>query len=130
MASSRGRANSDRWERGFAALTRFRAREGHCCPPQTHVEGKFRLGQWVSVQRYLKDKLSGERTRRLDRMGFVWNFSEYRWNNGFKSLLKFGKRKGHCRVPAVHCEKNTNLDCGFPRNVEERTNCQSNRGRS
>jgi len=104
MASSRGRANADRWERGFAALTRFRAREGHCCPPQTHVEGKFRLGQWVSVQRYLKDKLSGERTRRLDRMGFVWNWNEYRWDNGFKNFLKFRKREGHCRVPVLHCE--------------------------
>jgi len=84
-------SNKNRWERGSAALSKFQKRSGHCCPPQTLVESKFRLGQWVNVQRYRKDKLSIERKRRLDRMGFVWNFSEYRWNNGFKNLLKFRK---------------------------------------
>jgi len=81
-------SNKNRWERGFAALSKFQKRSGHCCPPQILVEGKFRLGQLVNVQRYRKDKLSIERKRRLDRMGFVWNFSEYRWNNGFKKALK------------------------------------------
>jgi hypothetical protein len=37
-------------------------------------------------------------------MGFVWNWIEYRWDNGFKNLLKFRKREGHCRVPTFHCE--------------------------
>ena len=97
-------SNENRWERGFAALSKFRKRSGHCCPPQTHVEGKFRLGQWVSVQRYLKGKLSIQRKRRLDRIGFVWNWNEYRWDNGFNNLLKFRKREGHCRVPIFHCE--------------------------
>ena len=102
-------SNKNRWERGFAALSKFQKRSGHCCPPQTLVESKFRLGQWVNVQRYRKDKLSIEHKRRIDRMGFVWNFSEYRWNNGFKNLLKFRRRKGHCRVPAAHCEKKYKL---------------------
>jgi hypothetical protein len=97
-------SNKNRWEQGFAALSKFRKRSGHCCPPQSHVEAKFRLGQWVNVQRYRKDKLSIERKRRLDRMGFVWNWIEYRWDNGFKNLLKFRKREGHCRVPTFHCE--------------------------
>jgi hypothetical protein len=61
-----------RWERGFAALRKFRAREGHCCPSRRYVEGGFNLGQWVSVQRYHKGLLSTERKRRLDAIGFVW----------------------------------------------------------
>ena len=40
-----------RWEEGFAALSTFKAREGHCHVPSNHVEGTFRLGQWVGVQR-------------------------------------------------------------------------------
>jgi hypothetical protein len=56
-----------RWERGFAALRNFRAREGHCCPSRRHVEGGFNLGQWVSVQRYRKDVTPAERKRRLDK---------------------------------------------------------------
>jgi|SRR5215469_15917134 len=97
-------SNKNRWERGFAALSKFRKHSGHCCPPQNHVEAKLRLGQWVNVQRYRKDKLSIERKRRLDRMGFVWNWIDYRWDNGYKNLLKFRKREGHCRVPIFHYE--------------------------
>jgi Helicase associated domain len=46
--------SKERWERGFRALAKFRAREGHCCPSRHHIEGNFRLGDWVSVQRYSK----------------------------------------------------------------------------
>jgi Helicase associated domain len=56
-----GEWRTTRWERGFAALRKFRAREGHCCPSRRHAEGGFRLGQWVSVQRYRKDLLSAKR---------------------------------------------------------------------
>jgi len=97
-------SNTARWERGFAALSRFREREGHCRTSRYHVEGKFDLGQWVSTQRYRKDDLSVERKKRLDRIGFVWNWNEYRWENGFKNLLKFRSREGHCRVPILHNE--------------------------
>jgi len=34
------------------ALSKFRRRESHCCPSRHHMEGNFKLGQWVSVQRY------------------------------------------------------------------------------
>ena len=104
MASSWGRANIDRWEKGFAVLSKFRAREGHCCPSQRHVEGKFKLGPWVSTQRYCKDNLSAERKRRLNALGFVWNWRDYLWDRGFTALLKFKRREGHCRVPILHRE--------------------------
>ena len=41
-------ALESRWEEGFAALKTFKAREGHCLVPADHVEGTFKLGQWVS----------------------------------------------------------------------------------
>jgi hypothetical protein len=93
-----------RWERGFAALCKFRAREGHCCPPRRHVEGNFKLGNWVSVQRYHKEFVSTERKRRLDAIGFVWDWWDYFWEQNFAALLKFKRREGHCRVPAFHRE--------------------------
>ena len=68
------RANIDRWEKGFATLSKFRAREGHCLPSRYHVEGNFKLGQWVSVQRYHEDRVPAERKRRLDAIGFVWDW--------------------------------------------------------
>ena len=73
------------------------------------MEGEFTLGAWVSTQRYLKDKLSAERKRRLDNLGFVWNWRDYLWERGFANLLKFKRREGHCRVPSVRKEENHNL---------------------
>ena len=104
MAASRGRSHTDRWEKGFAALSRFRARKGHCCPSRYHIEGKIKLGTWVITQRYCKDNLSAQRKRRLDAIGFVWNWIDYRWEQGFIALLKFKRREGHCRVPIFHSE--------------------------
>jgi len=78
------RANIDRWEKGFAALAKFRAGKGHCLPPSRHVEGKFNLGVWVRTQRYYKDNLSVKRKRRLDAVGFVWDWRDYRWEQGLQ----------------------------------------------
>jgi len=97
------------WERGLITLLNFKRREGHCCPSRHHVERNFELGQWVSVQRYRKDLLKVERKRRLDAIGFVWDWYDYRWERGFKALLKFKRREGHCRVPIFHNEGNHRL---------------------
>jgi hypothetical protein len=96
--------HKDRWERGFAALRKFRKRKGHFCPPHRHVEGKYNLGSWVTLQRIRKDDLSVERQRRLDRIGFVWDQRDFAWERGFAALLKFKRREGHCRVRGLHRE--------------------------
>src|SRR5215471_8882232 len=98
------KANIDSWETGFAALSKFRARKGHSCPSRRHVEGNFNLGYWVSTQRYRKDLLPSERKRRLEAIGFVWDWIDYRWGQGFAALLKFKRPEGHCRVPIFHSE--------------------------
>jgi hypothetical protein len=98
------KTHKDRWEQGFTALSKFRRRKGHCCPPQRHLEGKYNLGAWVIVQRYRKDDLSVERKKRLDRIGFVWNWRDFAWERGFAALLKFKRREGHCRVNSLHRE--------------------------
>ena len=99
-----GKFNTARWEKGFAALSRFHAREGHCCPSRHHIEGNFRLGDWVSVQRYRKDFVPVQRKRRLDAIGFVWDWRDYLWEQNFAALLKFRRREGHCCVPTLHSE--------------------------
>jgi hypothetical protein len=73
------------------------------------VEGKFKLGQWVSVQRYLEDRVPAERKRRLDAIGLVWDWIDHRWEQGFTALLKFKRREGHCHVPIFHNEENYKL---------------------
>jgi hypothetical protein len=98
-----------RWEMGLAALSKFREREGHCCPSRHHVEGNFKLGDWVSLQRYRKDLMPRERKRRLDAIGFVWDWRDYVWEQNFAALLKFKRRKGHCCVPTFHREGDLEL---------------------
>jgi hypothetical protein len=101
--------NTERWERGFATLSKFRRREGHCCPSRLHAEGNFELGQWVSVQRYRKDLLPIERKRRLDAIGFIWVWRDYLWEQNFAALLEFKRREGHCRVKIVYKENDLKL---------------------
>jgi Helicase associated domain len=103
------KTHTERWEQGFAALSKFRRRKKHCRPSQDHLEGKFKLGQWVTTQRYLKDDLSVERKKRLDTIGFVWSWRDDRWEQGFAALLTFKRREGHCRVPIRHHEENFRL---------------------
>ncbi len=66
------------WERGFAALLKFKRRYGHCHVPIQHREGNFSLGSWVSVQRRKRNELSAQRKLRLNKIGFVWRESRGR----------------------------------------------------
>jgi hypothetical protein len=96
--------NTALWEKGLAALCRFRAREGHCCPWRRHVEGNVSVGAWVATQRYHEDRMLAERKRRLNAIGFVWDFNDYLWEQNFAALLKFKRRESHCCVPTFHKE--------------------------
>jgi hypothetical protein len=63
------------WEEGFAYLNRYKEREGHCRVPRDYKEGDYSLNNWVRGQRRNKAKLSEERRRRLDKIGFIWKES-------------------------------------------------------
>jgi Helicase associated domain len=123
------KTHKDRWEQGFRALSKFRRRKRHCRPSRHHLEGKFKLGRWVITQRYLKDDLSVERKRRLDAIGFVWNWRNYRWEQGFAVLLKFKRREGHCRVPIQYCEGNFKLGYWISAQRRKRTELSAMRKR-
>jgi superfamily II DNA or RNA helicase len=97
------------WEEGFAALTKFRAREGHCRVPALHIEGAFKLGTWVSHRRKSRDTMPAERRKRLDAIGFVWDPFESAWEEGFATLKRFKAREGHCRVPVSYIERTFKL---------------------
>jgi superfamily II DNA or RNA helicase len=92
------------WEEGFAALTQFKTREGHCQVPGGQVEGTFKLGQWVRVQRWEPDIMPAERKARLDAVGFIWNALELSWKKAYAALTRFKAREGHCRVSKGHVE--------------------------
>lgn len=61
------------WERSFNLLAKFFSERGHSrVPDQFEFEG-VNLGSWVRHQRQGKDRLSDEKVKRLNAIGFVWN---------------------------------------------------------
>ena len=87
----------------------LKEREGHCRVSSNHLESHYRLGSWVSHQRVSKDKLSDDRIRRLDELGFVWDALTEKWEEGFSALSKYKEREDHCRVPGNHLESHYRL---------------------
>jgi Helicase associated domain len=71
--------------------------------------GEFLLGLWVARQRFGKSKLSSERVRRLDELGFIWDPFEADWEAGVSHLKLYRDREGHCRVPQSHKENGFRL---------------------
>lgn len=92
---------SEQWEIGFRHLKEFVDREGHSQVPRAYrtVEG-YRLGPWVGTQRSTKDTLSNDRVNRFEALpDWVWDVVEAKWSAGFRYLIEFAAREGHCRVP-------------------------------
>ena len=101
------------WERRFEELKAYRRQHGSCQVPSCSKKHPS-LGYWVQYQRVLQrsDRLSAERTRRLEQIGFDWvsrgRSLEFRdstyWNKKWERMLgrlaRFSRRSGHCLVPA------------------------------
>ncbi|MGC6551602.1 MAG: helicase associated domain-containing protein [Rubripirellula sp.] len=57
----------------------------------------FKLDVWVGTQRqnYRKNKLSDERKRRLDGLGFIWDALAEKWEEGFRELSAYHEKYGY-----------------------------------
>lgn len=99
------------WERMFAALLAYKQKHGDCLVPAKWGMNPA-LGGWVSHLRQLKSigKLSEDRMRRLDQIGFVWNSIDTRWEKMFAALSEYKRQHGHCEVPDDH---SANPQLGF-----------------
>jgi hypothetical protein len=98
------------WEEGYASLQRFTALEGHSRPPSAHKENGYNLGQWVSNQRSGRNTLTPERITRLETLsGWVWDISEFQWEEGFSYLQQFTAGTGHGRPSKRHKENGYSL---------------------
>ena len=98
------------WERTFATLEKYAAREGHTTLSKDYKEDGYDLVAWASLQRKNKDRLSLERRTRLESLpGWVWNVSEARWQKSFAVLERFAEREGHVNPPSNHKEEGFRL---------------------
>jgi len=91
------------WDQWFGYLQRFTEQNGHSRVPQDEVvDGKWRLGYWVSNQRAfkLRGMLSSEREAKLAALpGWVWDAVQSLWTSTFRELEKYVQEHGHSRVP-------------------------------
>ena len=69
---------SEQWEESFSYLNQFYNREGHCRVPRRYkTDSGYRLGNWVSDQRKVKDTMDPDRRPRLEALqGWVWKIEK------------------------------------------------------
>jgi hypothetical protein len=81
-------------------LVMFKAEHKHCNVPQWY-QPNLELAKWVNKQRTrkMRGRLSRDRIRRLDELGFAWAPFQEAWENMFRQLLAFKKEHGDCNVP-------------------------------
>ena len=93
-----------RWERQFDALAQFKREHGHCFVLQKE-DGNARLAKWSAEQRAMwraGEILSG-RFRRLNQLGFAWDYREGLWDRRITELKAFQRKHGHSQVSS--CSK-------------------------
>jgi superfamily II DNA or RNA helicase len=93
------------WDEWLGRLIKFKEREGHCLVNIRHTEKDFSLGKWVSHQRNNKEKLTKDRHKKLDDLGFVWSPFEDKWITAVSAYKKFIHREGNREVPKDHREE-------------------------
>ena len=103
---------TSRFEHWFGLLIQFVEREGHSRVPGDHIEYGFKLGIWVTGQRwrYKKNRLDVDHIARLEAQpGWVWDANRAAWDEGFAALQAFVERERHARVPQLHVELGVKL---------------------
>jgi superfamily II DNA or RNA helicase len=88
------------WEEMFAALRAYKETHGDCNVPWGWKDNPA-LGSWCNNQRttYKSKKLSPDRVRRLEQLGFVWDQLAMAWEEMFAALCAYKEAHGDCIVP-------------------------------
>jgi hypothetical protein len=121
-------ARVDRWEEAFAVLCHYVDREGHGRVPRSHVEGGFRLGQWVSKQRDMRSRISPERQARLETTRqWTWDPFADSWERSYELLRRYVRREGDALVPDSHVEDGFYLGNGVGKQRKSRERLESQR---
>ena len=87
----KGVARAASWAGAFAALKLFRQSHPNHWPSARERGGGVNLRQWCRQQREMnkKGKLSRDRVKKLEGIGFEWEFLDTAWERGFTALKRF-----------------------------------------
>jgi len=93
-----GTPKKEKWEEKFNELVAYNEANGSCNVP--YRQGK--LGTWVNHQRafYKEGKLSLERAKELEGVGFNWGTCRDKlWEERFNELVVYKMKNVNCNVP-------------------------------
>lgn len=93
------------FEKLFAETVSYKELNGTPNVPQNYITSKgLRLGAWQNQKRVLfkKKKLSPERVRRLEEIGFSWERVEDAFEKGFAETVKYKEQNGTPNAPAAY----------------------------
>jgi predicted helicase len=102
----------DNWDERFGELEAFKERFGHCNVETGWPEDR-RLASWVSAQRSRRKKgsLRDDQIRRLDALGFIWNYQKVKaqatWMKWYRELEKYTHEHGNPHVPRTYAADTT-----------------------
>ena len=106
------------WNERFKQLEDFVAKNGHTLVCRTDENASDGLASWVSRQRRQyrlasegvskRSALTKARIKALNRLGFVWDITENRFEQKLHELMEYKRRHGDCLVPYKY-ELNTSL---------------------
>ena len=92
-----------RFEQGYQETLKYKKQFGNANAPNSYTtpEG-YRLGKWQGHIRefYKKKKLSEERIKKLEKIGFKWTFVNVAFEKGVKETLKYKQLFGYPNSPA------------------------------
>ena len=93
------------WDMRYGELIKYKEQFGDCNVPHAWTENKP-LNKWVTKLRanYKNKKLSEDRIKRLEEIGFEWKLISYipsklPWKKMFELLKEYKDEHGHCNVP-------------------------------
>ncbi len=85
----------NQFEKGYIATIEYMKTHGGNPNSSQHFKSSdgFNLGLWQSRvrERYKKKKLSPARIEKLEKLGFIWNLREARFERGFQETVKYKK---------------------------------------
>jgi len=89
------------WDERYGELLAFKQTYGNCDVPGKWSQNRY-LAAWVATQRklYDKGKLSPERTKRLELLGFDLEPFDSKWDERFAALSAYKLKHGNCNVPS------------------------------
>jgi hypothetical protein len=92
------------WEDMFQELVAYREKYGDCLVPVNYTEIP-QLGKWVNKLRSRKSRLSEDKVKRLEEIGFYWGESlKAHWEKMFCELIAYRQEHGDCLVKSRDLE--------------------------